>query len=201
MKGELTERQRKILEYVLEFSEEKGCPPTFREIGKHFRIASTNGVSRHLKALERKGYVHMARTFRGIEVAEEYRRGKGLPILGRIAAGRPIEAIENFEGSLNVQELFGRPPGVFVLHVQGDSMVNAGIRDGDMVVIRAQPGVDNGTIGAAVVGGEATVKRIYVEEGRLRLVPENDRYAPQVYGRDDPSVQILGRVIGLVRKL
>lgn len=198
---ELTDRQRKILAYIIQFQEERRCPPTFREIGRHFRIASTNGVSRHLKALEKKGYIRMARTFRGIEVVEEYRPGEGVPILGRIAAGRPIEAVENFDGSLNVQELFGRPPSVFALRVQGDSMVKAGIRDGDMVVIRAQPRVENGEIGAAVVEGEATVKRIYVEGDRIRLVPENDAYEPREYGREDAGVRILGRVVGLVRKL
>ncbi|MBI5367001.1 MAG: transcriptional repressor LexA [Planctomycetes bacterium] len=197
----LTERQRKVLEFIVRFQEEKGCPPTFREIGKQLRIASTNGVNRHLDALVRKGYLRKARTFRGIEVLEEHRPSRGLPVLGRIAAGRPIEAVENFEGTLNVQELFGRPPEVFALRVAGDSMMKAGIRDGDMVVIRRQPRVENGQVGAALVGGEATVKRIYVERDRIRLVPENDAFTPQEYGADDPTVRVLGKVVGLVRKL
>jgi len=187
----LTNRQEKVLSTVLALSRRHGLPPTYRELGRALGIASTNGVRRHLEALQRKGYLRMRATARGLAVAEE---AKGVPVLGRIAAGRPIEALENFEGTVDV----GTYPDTFAVRVVGDSMEGAGILDGDLALIRAATRVENGQIAAVAVEGEATVKRIYVEPDGLRLVPENPKYREAVVTGED--VRILGRVVGIVRK-
>lgn len=187
----LTKRQDRVLSTVLALSRRHGVPPTYRELGRALGIASTQGVRRHLEALARKGYLRMRPTARGLAVAAEAR---GLPILGRIAAGRPIEALENFEGTIDL----GAYPETFAVRVVGDSMQDAGIQDGDLAIVRAGPRVENGQIAAVAVEGEATVKRIYVEPQGLRLVPANPKYKETVVAGED--VRILGRVVGIVRK-
>lgn len=187
----LTKRQEKVLSTVLALSRRHGLPPTYRELGRALGIASTNGVRRHLEALQRKGYLRMRATARGLAVAKE---ATGVPIVGRIAAGRPIEALENFEGTIDV----GTYPDTFAVRVVGDSMEGAGIQHGDLALVRAGDRVENGQIAAVAVDGEATVKRVYVEPDGLRLVPENPKYRETVVTGED--VRILGRVVGIVRK-
>lgn len=186
----LTGRQRRVLSAILAHERRHGVPPTYRELGRTLRIASPNGVRRHLQALERKGYLRLRATARGVSVAAE---ATGLPILGRIAAGRPLEALENYEGTVD----FGGWPDAFALRVAGDSMEGAGIHDGDLVVVRPAPEVENGRIAAVAIGDEATVKTVRRERDGLRLIPANPKYQEEVVGGED--VRILGRVVGLVR--
>ncbi|MBI4564952.1 MAG: transcriptional repressor LexA [Planctomycetes bacterium] len=197
----LTRRQRKCLEAVLECLRRTGRAPTYRELGRMLKIASTQGVRRHLEALARKGYLVMKATARGIELSEEVRGAVGIPILGRIAAGRPIEALENFEGAVDVVSMYGSYPEVFAVRVVGDSMIDAGLQEGDLAVVRAAPRVENGAIAAVAIDGEATVKRFHAEVGAVTLAPANPRYAPRIVRDGEAEVRVLGRVIGIVRKL
>ena len=198
----LSPRQRRCLEAVLAHRRRTGLPPTYRELGRALRIASTNGVRGHLKALERKGYLRLGRGARGLELTKEVAAAEGIPILGRIAAGRPIEALENFEGALDVGSLYGLYPDVFAVRVVGDSMVGAGIADGDLAIVRAAPKVENGAVAAVAIDGEATVKRFYAERGAVTLVAANPKFAPRIIREDEGrEVRVLGRVVGLVRRM
>jgi repressor LexA len=202
MKNPLTARQRQIFDFILEQIDERGIPPTIREIAGQFGISSPNGVRDHLLALQRKGYLKRTpEKSRSLEVAEGLRRDRGSPILGRIAAGKPILAEENFQGLLNFNLLFGRNSALFALRVEGDSMKGAGIFPGDFVVVKHQPNIANGEIGVVYLDDEATVKRIFLEGDRLRLQPENDAMDPVFIDRDDDRLRIGGKVIGVVRKM
>lgn len=196
----LTDRQRRVLEAVVDHHRRHGRMPTYRELGRALRIASTQGVRRHLEALERKGYLSMRRSARGIELAEPVRASLGIPLLGRIAAGRPIEALENYEGSLDLGAEFGSHPDCFALRVKGDSMTGAGILDGDVAIVRSAPSVRHGEIAAVAVDHEATVKRVEVTRDALRLVPANPAYRALEIREGGPDVRILGRVVGIVRR-
>ena len=198
----LSPRQRRCLEAVLAHRRRTGLPPTYRELGRALGIASTNGVRRHLEALQRKGYLRMRRAARGLELAEEVAAVEGIPILGRIAAGVPIEALQNFEGVVDVSAIYGRYPEIFAVRVVGDSMVGAGIRDGDLAIVRAASQVENGAVAAVAVDGEATVKRFYAERGAVTLVAANPKFAPRIIREDEGrEVRVLGRVVGLVRRM
>ena len=202
MREMLTVRQRHILKFILEQIDSQGFPPTIREIGAQFGISSPNGVRDHLVALQRKGYLKRTpEKSRSLEVAEELRRDRGQPILGNIAAGKPILAEENFQGLLNLNTLFGREASIFALRVKGDSMINAGIFPGDFVIVKHQAEIDDGEIGVVYIDDEATVKRMFVEGDRLRLQPENDAMDPVVIARDDDRLRVGGKVIGVVRKM
>ncbi len=197
----LTPRQRRVLDAVVGHLRRAGLPPTYRELGRALGISSTQGVKRHLEALERKGYLSLRATARGIALAGEARAAEGIPVLGRIAAGRPIEALENHEGSVDVGALYGRYPDVFAVRVAGDSMIEAGIHDGDLAIIRAQPRVENGAIAAVALDGEVTLKRFHAEHGAVTLVPANPKYAPRVIRDGEGEVRVLGRLAGIVRKM
>jgi len=202
MRAMLTSRQRQILDFILAQIDSRGVPPTMREIGVQFGISSPNGVRDHLLALQRKGYLKRTpEKSRSLEVAEALRRDRGKPILGHIAAGKPILAEENFQGLLNLNTLFGRDAAIYALRVEGDSMINAGIFPGDFVIVKHQPEIEHGEIGVAYIDDEATVKRIFVEGDRLRLQPENDAMDPVVIARDDDRLRVGGKVIGVVRKM
>ena len=202
MRAMLTSRQRQILDFILAQIDSRGVPPTMREIGVQFGISSPNGVRDHLLALQRKGYLKRTpEKSRSLEVAEALRRDRGKPILGHIAAGKPILAEENFQGLLNLNTLFGRDAAIYALRVEGDSMINAGIFHGDFVIVKHQPKIEHGEIGVVYIDDEATVKRIFVEGDRLRLQPENDAMDPVVIARDDDRLRVGGKVIGVVRKM
>jgi repressor LexA len=202
VKASLTDRQRQILDFILEQIDHRGFPPTIREIGKQFGISSPNGVRDHLIALQRKGYLtRTPEKSRSLKVAEQLRRDRGRPILGRIAAGKPILAEENFQGLLNLENLFGRDEALFALRVEGNSMIKAGIFQGDFVIVKHQSEIANGDIGVVYIDDEATVKRIFIEGRKLRLQPENDTMDAVFIGRDDGRLQIGGKVIGVVRKM
>ena len=206
----LTERQRQIFDFVTTYVDAHGYPPTVREIGEAVGLASPSTVHAHLANLERAGLLKRDPTKpRALELTERSRPQPSvddvhrLPLVGEIAAGGPLLAEENIEDHLAVPETLARGDGEeFLLRVKGDSMINAGILDGDIVVVHRQPDARNGEIVVALAGqdesaDEATVKRFYRESGRVRLQPENDALEP-IYA---DHVQILGTVTGVFRKL
>ena len=221
-KEPLTDRQAAILKFIVRHSEERGYPPTIREICEEFGIRSTNGVNDHLKAIERKGWLERgALKSRALVVTPDEgdtapapARLRGLPanddgmieipLVGKVAAGAPILAEENLEGSVKIDSfLLGRgAKPIFALRVQGDSMIGDGIFDGDYIFVKKQLVAEQGQIIVAMIEGEATVKRFFRESGRIRLQPSNPRLKP-IYVRADEfrDAQILGAVVGVYRKV
>lgn len=205
--SKLTPRQQSILEYIQKEVEEKGYPPSVREIGEAVGLASSSTVHGHLARLEKKGYIRRDPTKpRAIEILKRDdlpRKNRVetvmVPLVGKVTAGEPITAVENIEDYFPLpRRLVGDDQTVFLLSVQGDSMINAGILDGDYVVVRQQPTANNGDIVVAMTpDGEATVKRFYKEADHIRLQPENDRLEPILL----PQVSILGKVISLIREV
>ena len=198
----LTEKQGRVLEFISGEIARRGHPPTVREIASRFGLASTNGVRRHLAALEKKGYIE--RSFnksRAIALAAELRESRGIPIVGRVAAGTPTTAVENLEGYLTLETLFARPDDLFCLRVKGDSMVDAGIWDGDYCVVRPKPDFENGEIGVAIVEGEATVKRLRRVGRFVELVPANEDYSTIRVDLAESAFRYAGKVIGIHRAL
>jgi repressor LexA len=199
MKG-LTTKQQRVLEVIRGAMRERGQPPTVREIGQEIGVASSCTVQRHLDALVRKGFITRDRyKYRSIQLADSpfpmFARAMNVPILGSIAAGAPITAVENIEDTFPLPaELVGEDT-IFMLRVRGDSMINAGIFDGDLVAVRQQPDAVNGDIVAALLDDEATVKRFFREGDHVRLQAENPDYAP-IIARD---VKILGKVVLSIR--
>ncbi len=203
VKDALTKRQKEILEYIEEMITRFGKSPTIREIGEKFGISSTNGVRSHLEALMRKGYVRKQKLIsRGLELVRQLAGPvRNVPVVGSVPAGNPITAIENIEGELAVDTSFLPGGETFTLKVQGDSMKNAGIFDGDYVLVHKQLTADSGEIVVAVIGEEATVKRYYPEKGVIRLQPENEAYEPIIVDQKSPDFYIAGRVVGLMRRI
>ncbi len=201
MEKPATERQRRILEIIREFTAENGYPPSVREIGELVGLSSSSTIHAHLKALERRGLISRDPTKpRALRTGTlpASRDALVVPILGRVAAGVPITAQEDIEGEfLFPSGYVPRASDAFMLRVQGDSMVDAAILNGDLILVRPQRTADNGEIVVAMVDGEATVKRFYREAGRVRLQPENQAMAP-IYASD---VEIVGRVEAVVRRL
>jgi repressor LexA len=205
---ELTARQRKIMEYIISEVQSKGYPPSVREIGEAVGLSSSSTVHAHLEKLEQLGYLRRDPTKpRAIEVltggaADEridfYKTMVNVPVVGTVTAGVPILAEQNINDYFPLPRDFTNTAEVFMLKIKGDSMINAGIFDGDLVIVSKQSGgVTNGEIVVALLEDEATVKRFYKEKNQIRLQPENERYEP-IYATD---VKILGKVIGLVRKI
>jgi repressor LexA len=206
----LTGRQQEIFDFLVGYVERHGYPPTVREIGEAVGLASPSTVHAHLANLERAGLLRRDPTKpRALEVlgggrkrAAEASGVEQLPLVGEIAAGGPLLAEENIEDRIAVPELLAHGGADFLLRVKGDSMVNAGILDGDLVVVRRQDTARDGEIVVALAGDdesadEATVKRFYRERGRVRLQPENDALEP-IYAA---HVQVLGKVVGVLRVL
>jgi repressor LexA len=198
----LTKRQREIFEYVKRYGEEHGYPPTVRDIGKAIGLTSSSTVHAHLANLEKLGLLRRDPTKpRAIEVLVDKAKAAvapaGLPVVGQVAAGRPVLAEENIEEYIPVPQIAGGDEGGFVLRVKGDSMVKAGIFEGDYVIVRPQETAADGEIVVALVEDEATVKRFYREQDHVRLQPENDALEP-IRSRD---VQVLGRVVGVCRRV
>jgi repressor LexA len=193
VKQPLTQQQQKLLSFVLDHTRTKGHPPTIREIGRSFGFRSTGTVRDHLRALERKGYVRTLRgKSRGLLPTDWL---KGLRILGRVPAGGPLLTEETVEGTVDLTRDFGGEK-VFALKVHGDSMVEAGICEDDLVVVRTQDHAEPGQIVVALVGGEATVKKLARRAGKLWLQPANPRYEPIPV---EDEMRILGKVIGVIR--
>lgn len=176
-------------------------PPTVREIAEHFGFRSPKAVSDHLNALERKGYISRSRRkARNIEMRKEF-TPDGIPIVGRIAAGSPILAVENLEGSLSLESTFGPQESTFAVRVSGESMSGAGILDGDYVIVQAGAKVREGAVGVVLAGEEATVKRVHYEGEFIRLKAENPDFGDRLLSTRDPEVKICGPVRGVVRRL
>ena len=201
----LNDRARQILAHIQKSTIEHGYPPTIREIGTAFAIRSTNGVRYYLNMLERAGHLTRGeRISRGIGTVQARRRAAGIPILGRVAAGVPALAEESIEGHLETEGMFGDPAGLFALRVRGDSMIDAGILEGDYVVVRRQERASAGDIVVGLLDDEATVKYFRPRGSHIELVAANPAYSPIVVGRGgerDPIFRILGIVTGVLRTL
>ena len=202
----LTPRQREVLEFIKRFLDEHGYPPTVREIGRHFGFVPRS-VFDHLKALERKGYLKREATkSRSLQITDPTSPGRRLPrprevpIVGRVAAGRPLLAVENLEGTVSLPAEWTNGGDVFLLRVQGDSMIGAHILPGDLALVRRQETAENGDIVVALVDEEATVKRFQRSGETLTLLPENPALTPLTFTRGS-RLEILGKVIGVIRRL
>jgi repressor LexA len=199
----LTKRQQEIFEFIKRYSSEHGYPPTVRDIGKAIGLTSSSTVHAHLANLEKLGLLRRDPTKpRALEMLGQAAKKvvpgpSGLPVVGRVAAGAPVLAEENIEEYVDVPMIAGGDAGEYVLRVQGESMKNAGILEGDYVVVRPQDTASDGEIIVALVGEEATVKRFFKESDHIRLQPENETMEP-IRVRE---VQILGRVVGLCRRV
>lgn len=211
MKTKLTDRQQEILSFIQQFRNENGYPPTLREIGKQFGIASTFGVKRHLDALVKKGYISIeGNASRGIsfskneletpeKVLETNQNFLLIPVVGRVAAGTPILAIDNIEGNLVVDSSFlKKSEDYFALKVKGDSMIEAGIFDGDYVIVSSRKEASNGDIVVAMLNDEVTVKSYERKSNLIRLIPQNKNYEP-IQINDTTNFSILGKVSGVIR--
>jgi repressor LexA len=198
MRAELTEKQRQILDFIVERVVEQGLPPTLREIAERFGLQSVRSVQTHLDALARKGFIRrLAGKSRGIELVRERVRRPGIPIVGHISAGRPIPALEDIQGTVDLDVLFGEDERPFALRVQGDSMIGAGIFAGDLVIVQPRSYAEPGEIVVAIKDNEATVKYFAVIDGKPMLVPANANYAATPLGEG----QIVGRVVGVIRQI
>ncbi len=219
---QLTKRQGTVLEVIAKHIEEVGYPPTIRELGNALGISSTNGVNDHLKALEKKGYLTRedgkSRTMQplywpdGTPYEGGATSGTGssedetvhrVPVVGRIAAGAPITAVEQTEETVAIGHgLLGSQSEVFSLRVHGDSMIDDGIFDGDYIFVRRQPDATDGQIVAAMIDGEATVKRLFREGDQVRLQPANDAMEPiYVHADEARETVVIGPVIGVFRRI
>lgn len=201
--GKISAKQQEILEYIKETILKKGYPPAVREICEAVHLKSTSSVHSHLETLEKNGYIRRDPTKpRTIEIIDDCfnltrREVVNVPLVGTIAAGQPILAEQNIENYFPIPVEFLPNQETFMLRVKGDSMINAGIFDGDQIIIKSQPSARNGEIVAALVDDSATVKRFYKENGYYRLQPENDNMDPIIVDH----VDILGVVIGLIRMM
>jgi len=203
VKEKLTRRQQQIFDFIRKVIRTTGIPPTMREIGRRFSIRSTNGVREVLAVLEKKGYIRRkAYLSRSIELIDEpsvpY---EAIPVVGRVAAGMPLLAVENIDGHFAVDRSFLPSGEVFSLRVTGDSMRDEGISDGDYVLVKKQDSARRGEIVVAVIGEEATVKKFYPERGKVRLEPANPAFGPIIVAKNTPGFFIAGKVVGLMRRM
>jgi len=211
----LTDRQKEVLRFIIRTTEDRGFPPTIREIGGEFGIKSTNGVNDHLKALTHKGYLRhdeqksrtmvptaSARNLLGIRAQKS--KSVEIPVLGRVAAGAPLLAEENLDDTLQMDPSVLPASGrdVFALKIKGESMIGDGILDGDLVFVRRQQSARSGEIVVAMIENEATVKRFFPEAGRIRLQPSNPSMEPiYLSAAQARDTSILGVVVGVFRRV
>ena len=202
--GKISKKQSEILEYIKNEILNRGFPPSVREICEAVNLKSTSSVHSHLETLEKNGYIRRDPSKpRAIEIVDDNfnlvrRETINVPIIGKVAAGQPLLAVENVEGYFPIPSEYMPNNKTFMLVVQGDSMVNAGIFNGDYVVVEQQPTAENGQKVVALIDDSATVKTFYKEDGHIRLQPENDSMEPIIVEPDQPF-QILGKVIGVFR--
>ena len=203
---DLTDRQQQILDFISQSIMDRGYPPTLREIGSKMGIRSTNGVNDHLKALERKGFLkrddQKSRTLRPVALGNEDDL-IDIPILGRVAAGEPILAVEDAQDSVKVDRcLLGNQQGVYALRIVGDSMIEDGIFDGDYVFVKKTMIAEQGEIVIAMIESEATCKRYYLEQDAIRFQPANSSMDPIFVRREEfRQTMILGKVVGVFRRM
>lgn len=199
--GKISDKQREILEYIKEEILSKGYPPAVREICEAVHLKSTSSVHSHLETLEKNGYIRRDPTKpRTIEILDDdfnltRREVVNVPMIGQVAAGEPILATEHIENYFPIPAEYIPNKETFMLKVKGESMINAGILDGDSILVKQQPDAENGDIVVALVGDSATVKTFYKEDGHFRLQPENDTMDPIIV--DECS--IIGKVFGVFR--
>jgi repressor LexA len=195
----LTQRQQAIFDVIKQFTKEHGYAPSVREIGERVGLSSSSTVQCHLRTLEKKGLIRRDPTKPRALVSgsDSLRNVVSVPIVGRVAAGVPLTAVENIEDELVLSSAFVTNPSSFLLRVKGDSMIDAAILDGDLIVVQPQQVADNGEIVVALLEDEATVKTFYKEGNRIRLQPENKTMEPIYSDR----VQIIGKVAAILRKL
>jgi len=202
MRKNLTDRQEKVLDFIVNYIKETGYPPTIREIGDTFGISS-KGAYDHLKAIERKGYIKRdASKPRALELMDYISRKVSgpvidIPIVGKVAAGEPLLANQNLEGTISISSELVKAQEPFALRIKGDSMIEAGILEGDYVIVKQQKSAEQGDIIVALIGDDATVKRFYKAVDHIRLQPANSAMQPIIA----KNVTILGKVIGLFREV
>jgi repressor LexA len=206
----LTKRQAEILGFIKTHIQYSGFPPTITEIQEQFSFKSPNAVQDHLKALVRKGQIRRTpNQWRGLELMVSSKNGDetakyssvSVPLIGRVTAGLPVLAEENFEGTVSVdRSLVGRATRLFALHVRGNSMIKAGIYDGDIAIAQQQSAANHGDIVIALLGDEATVKRFYLKKKVIVLQPENDKMQPIRVG-EESDFKILGKVIATLHRI
>jgi len=200
-KNELTQRQRQVLQFITSFSGSNGYPPSQREIAAHLNVSGTLPVMKHLIALERKGYIKRDNVNRGIALKMPNSHSISLPIVGTVRAGQLSTAIEDIQGFFSVDQMAVKGDNCFFLKVRGDSMINAGILDGDLALVRPQLTADNKDTVVAMVDGDATVKWFYKEHDHIRLQPANPDMKPILIHPEDGEVRIVGKVIGVYRRM
>jgi repressor LexA len=191
----LTNRQQEIYDYIESYIDDNNRPPTISDIRKTFGFRSPQSVVDHLSALEKKGHIKRLPNSRGIVLLNEKPH---FPMLGKVSAGVPLEVEEYFDGNFHLEDYY-KPDQTFVLTVQGDSMKDIGIYDGDKVLVKQKNNVDNGEIVVAVIEGEYTVKRFIKTNNKIILKPENSSYEPISVGEDTDDFRIIGKVVGVHR--
>jgi repressor LexA len=201
----LTKTQERVFNFLRDFLGEKGFPPTLREIASHFGLKGPKGPQKTLHILERKGYIRKtpggSRAIEIIKTPISKGRILSFPILGKVTAGDPILAIENIEGYVNFDRNLVSSEDVFLLRVKGESMIEAHIQDGDFALVKPQKDAENGEIIVALIDDEATIKRIFKKRNLIRLEPANPTMEPIVIKKGEKKVAIVGKVIGIFRKL
>jgi repressor LexA len=213
MSKELTEKQSKIISFISSYIDKYTYPPSYDEIAKHFKMKKPS-VFDHLNAIEKKGYIKR-KTYRARTIVIQSNKQSAdaltekfpvvkedyisIPILGKIAAGSPMLAIENIEGSLTLDRSLIKNMNSFALRVKGDSMIDAGIKDGDLVIIKMQPVAENNEIAAVLIDDEVTLKYYEANADVIRLIPANKHYKPIIIRRGTKEVRILGKATGLYR--
>ena len=200
-KDNLTLRQQQVLEFVTSCLDNNGYPPTLREICAHLGVSGSLPAAKHLNALEKKGYIKRDSVSRGIGLTAPISRSISLPIVGTVRAGHLSPAIEDIQGYFSVDHQAVRGDGCFFLRVRGDSMINAGILDGDLAMIRPQATASSRDTVVAMVDGEATLKWFYRERDHIRLQPANPNMEPIIVRPEDGDVVIIGKVVGVYRQL
>ena len=212
MEKDLTSKQKAVFDFLKKYLEKKGFPPTLREIASHFGLRGPKAPQKTLQILEKKGYIRRvpggSRAIEILRYVDKDGRHGGLPyatlsipIIGRVRAGEPILAVENIEGYINLDRSLVSSDDVFLLRVQGDSMIDAHIQDGDFALVKPQPHAENGEIVVALIEDEATIKRIFKKRDLIRLEPANPRIEPIVVKKGEKRITIVGKVVGIFRKI
>lgn len=199
----LTLRQKELLDFLKDFVSKKGFPPTLREIASHFGLKGPRGPQKTLNILERKGFIRKtAGGSRAIEIRGfSSNQAISVPVLGRVRAGEPILAIENIEEYIDLDRRLISSRDVFLLRVQGDSMIDAHIQDGDFALVKPQSNAENGEIVVALIEDEATIKRVFLHRDLIRLEPANPYVEPIIVKKGEKKVSIVGKVVGIFRTL
>ncbi len=203
MRKELTTKQRKLFEFLKDYFTEKGFPPTLREIASHFGLRGPRGPQKTLHILERKGFIRKKPgSSRAIEILGlSFNQTFSIPIVGRVKAGEPVLALENIEGYISLDKSLVSSGDVFLLRVEGDSMIEAHIQEGDFALVKPQSNAENGEIVVALIEDEATIKRIFQKRDLIRLEPAHPTMEPIVVKKGEKQVTIVGKVIGIFRKM